>query len=161
SGEDAITIDRKHRASWTGRLQTRFLILTNELPRLADSSGALSSRFIVLTLKQSFYGKEDPQLTERLLGDLPGIFHWALAGLDRLIGRGHFVRPASSADAIQELEDLGSPIAAFVRDCCRVEQGRNVDCTVLYDAWKKWCNSEGRDHPGTAQTFGRDLRAAV
>ena len=35
SGEDATTIDRKFLPAWSGRLSTRFLILTNELPRLA------------------------------------------------------------------------------------------------------------------------------
>src|SRR3984893_1143102 len=44
TGEDAITIDRKYRDAWTGRLQTRFLILSNELLRLADASGTLASR---------------------------------------------------------------------------------------------------------------------
>ena len=50
TGEDALTIDRKYRTAWTGRLPTRFLILTNELPKLSDTSGALPSRFIVLLL---------------------------------------------------------------------------------------------------------------
>jgi hypothetical protein len=40
SGEDALTVDRKYRDPWNGRLGIRFLILTNELPRMADSSGA-------------------------------------------------------------------------------------------------------------------------
>ena len=43
TGEDAITINRKFRDAWTGRMQTRFLILSNELPRLPDASGALAS----------------------------------------------------------------------------------------------------------------------
>jgi putative DNA primase/helicase len=29
SGEDSITVDRKYRDPWTGRLPSRFLILTN------------------------------------------------------------------------------------------------------------------------------------
>ncbi len=65
TGEDSLTVDRKFRDGWTGRLETRFLILTNLLPRLTDESGALASRFIVLTLQKSFYGKEDHGLTER------------------------------------------------------------------------------------------------
>ena len=59
SGEDALTIDRKYRDPWTGCLGVRFLILTNELPRIADASGALASRFVVLQQRNSFYGKED------------------------------------------------------------------------------------------------------
>ena len=44
SGEDGITIDRKYLVQWTGRLTTRFVIMTNELPRITDASGALASR---------------------------------------------------------------------------------------------------------------------
>ena len=161
SGEDGITIDRKFLPGWTGRLPTRFLILTNELPRLADASGALSSRFIVLTLERSFYGKEDMGLTERLLGELPGIFNWSIDGWQRLQERGYFQQPASSKDAINELYDLGSPVGAFVRERCNVGPGLTVECGVLFGRWKEWCSEQGRDRPGTLQTFGRDLRAAV
>jgi putative DNA primase/helicase len=41
TGEDAITVDRKYLSAWTGRLQTRFVILSNELPQVEDASGAL------------------------------------------------------------------------------------------------------------------------
>ena len=36
SGEDMLTIDRKYREPWTGKLPSRFLILSNELPRFGD-----------------------------------------------------------------------------------------------------------------------------
>ncbi|MEM9414808.1 MAG: phage/plasmid primase, P4 family [Planctomycetota bacterium] len=161
SGEDGITIDRKHRDAWTGRLGVRFTIMSNELPRLADASGALASRFVVLTMRQSFYGREDAGLTSRLLNELPGIFNWSLAGLDRLRERGHFIQPSSSEDAIAELAELGSPVGAFVEDCCVVEAGATVNTDTLYREWSKWCDENGRSQPGTAQSFGRDLRAAV
>jgi putative DNA primase/helicase len=161
AGEDAITIDRKYREAWTGRLQTRFLILSNELPRLADASGALASRFIVLVLTRSFYGREDHKLTAKLLTERPAILNWALAGWRRLTERGYFVTPASSGDAVRELEDLGSPIGAFVRDRCIISPGRTVEPSVLFKAWSQWCAELGRDRAGTAQTFGRDVRAAV
>jgi putative DNA primase/helicase len=161
SGEDTISIDRKHKTAWTGTLPTRFMILTNELPRIADASGALASRFVVLTMMKSFYGREDHGLTDRLMAELPGILNWSITGLERLRRRGHFVQPGSSEEAIAELEDLGSPIGAFIRERCTVAPGATVQCTALYDAWKAWGEAQGREHPGTVQTFGRDLRAAV
>jgi putative DNA primase/helicase len=161
TGEDTLTIDRKYQGAWTGRLPTRFLILTNELPRLADASGAFASRFIVLTLQTSFYGREDHGLTDRLHRELPGILNWAMEGRDRLVARGYFIQPASSLQAIEELEDLGSPIGAFLRARCIVERGRCVECGRLFGAWKLWCEEQGREHVGTVQGFGRDLRAAV
>lgn len=161
SGEDALTIDRKHQQAWTGRLATRFMILSNELPRIGDTSGALASRFVVLTLQQSFFGRENPGLTDALLGELPAILNWSIAGWRRLADRGHFIQPRSSTDAVSQLEDLGSPIGAFLREKCIIDPGREVVVGHLFGAWEDWCKEQGRDHPGTAQTFGRDLRAAI
>jgi phage/plasmid-associated DNA primase len=84
-----------------------------------------------------------------------------VAGLERLRRRGRFQQPASAREAIQELEDLGSPVSAFTRERCTVAPGRSVPVQTLYDAWKAWCEAQGRDHSGTVQTFGRDLRAVV
>lgn len=75
--------------------------------------------------------------------------------------RGHFVPPPSSAAAQQELEDLGSPIGAFLRERCIVGQGHSVRADDLYRAWCDWCSAQGRDHAGTVQVFGRDLGAAI
>lgn len=160
SGEDAITVDRKHLPPWTGKLPTRFLILTNELPKLTDASGALASRFILLHLTRSWYGREDHDLTDRLLEELPSILNWSIAGWARLKERGHFIQPASSADALQDLEDLSSPIRAFVRERCELGPGLQVEVNQMYEAWQDYCSSTGRDRTGTIQSFGRDLKAA-
>ena len=161
SGEDSITVDRKYRDPWTGKLPTRFLILTNELPRFTDSSGALASRFVLLTLNQSFYGQEDPTLTDTLLAEAPGIFNWALDGLARLTERGRFVQPDSAREALRHLEDMSSPVGAFVRDACEVGPAYEVDKDELFFAWRRWCEEEGREHAGTKAVFARDLRASV
>ena len=68
SGEDTITIDRKHKAPWTGKLPTRLMLLSNELPRLPDQSGALASRFLVWRFTRSFLRNEDLGLDARLAG---------------------------------------------------------------------------------------------
>lgn len=161
SGEDALTIDRKFLNAWTGRLGVRFLIMTNELPRLADASGALASRFVVLTMEQSFFGKEDRGLGNRLIGELAGILNWGLAGYRRLRERGHFTQPETAEDAVNELAELGSPIATFLKEKCLVAPGGQVAPMVLYREWVEWCAANGRSTAGTKQTFGRDLRAVV
>lgn len=161
SGEDHVSIPRKFLPDFTAQLQARFVLATNELPRLNDASGALASRFVPLVLTESFLGNEDKTLTDRLLAELPGILNWAIQGYRRLNERGYFEIPESAADAVQELYDLGSPISAFLRDCCVVEHGAEVGCSTLYDAWREWCTEHGRDRPGTEQTFGRDLKAAA
>jgi putative DNA primase/helicase len=161
SGEDSLTIDRKHLPPVTTKLAARFTILTNELPRLGDTSGALAGRMIVLRLVESWYGREDTRLTDRLLGELPGILLWAIAGWQRFGGRGHFVQPASGKDLLSELEDITSPVGAFVRECCEVGPGLRVAFDTLFMAWRSWCESHGRREPGLREIFGRDLLAAA
>jgi putative DNA primase/helicase len=161
SGEDSLTVERKHMTSVTMKLPTRFMFLTNEFPRLTDASGALAGRFVILRLTHSFYGQEDTELTDRLLGELPGILNWAIEGWQRLRQRKRFLMPSSVRDVVREIEDLSSPVSAFVRDTCIVGPGYRVNVDAIYEAWKSWCDQEGRQAVTTKQTFGRDLAAAV
>src|SRR5262245_23146467 len=73
TGEDWLTIDRKFRDPWTGKLPTRFVILTNELPKFRDSSGAIATRLLILKMTNSFLGREDHTLFDKLLPELDGI----------------------------------------------------------------------------------------
>lgn len=161
SGEDCLTVDRKYQEPFTGKIPARLMIVSNELPRLAETSGALSNRMIVLKLSESFLGKEDRQLTDKLLAELPGILLWSIAGWKRLNDRGYFIQPASGTELADEMKDLSSPIAMFVRECCVVGPGCQAAVDDLFAAWQGWCKDNGRDHAGTKQTFGRDLRSAV
>jgi putative DNA primase/helicase len=95
-----------------------------------------------------------------LLPELPGILSWAIEGWRRLTERGSFVMPASSADTVQQLEDLGSPIGEFVRDRCIVAAAQMVEASQLFDSWCGWCGDQNRP-PGNAGQFGKELHAAV
>jgi putative DNA primase/helicase len=135
--------------------------LTNEIPQFVDSSGALASRFIILVLTNSFYGRENPALTDELLAEAPSILNWALEGYDRYRARGYLVVPDASTDAMIALEDLSSPVGAFVRERCRVEPTVEVDKDALYAAWRQFSEDEGRARTSTKAVFMRDLNAAV
>jgi putative DNA primase/helicase len=160
SGEDLITVNRKYRDQWTGKLPTRFMVISNELPRLGDASVAIVGRFVVLQLTRSWLGREDPTLEDALHAELPGVLNWALDGLDRLTATGRFTRPPSTDEAIIALQDLASPVAAFVRDRCVRDPAAEVPCDDLYRAWKGWADDNGHKAT-TKQTLGRDLRAVI
>ena len=61
---------------------------------------------------------------------------------------------------IRALEDLGSPVSAFVREYYDVGAALTVGFNRLNGEWKRDCAAQGRN-PGTSQSFGRDLRAVV
>jgi putative DNA primase/helicase len=160
SGEDLLTVDRKYREPWSGKLPSRFLILSNELPRFGDASGAIANRFVVLAMHKSFLGQENTRLTAELTAELTGILSWSLDGLDRLTRQGKFTEPQSSVDSILALQDLVSPVAAYVRDRCEVGIGHEVTVADLFASWRSWCEDNGHK-PRSVQTFGRDLRAVI
>lgn len=159
SGEDCVSVHRKYKSAWEGRLPIRFLMLSNELPAVSDEASALPGRFIVLRLTRSFFGEEDLGLEQRLLTELPGILLWALEGLERLRRRGYFRQPASAVQMIRELEHLSSPIKAFATECCVIHAGASIACSSLYASWQVWSNTNGHK-AGSLQLFGRNLRTA-
>lgn len=161
SGEDLVTIDRKHLGSVDVRLNTRIVLMSNELPRLGDSSGALANRFVIVSMDKSFLGREDHGLESRLIAELPSILLWAIDGWERLNDRGHFVMPEKSKALLEEIEELSSPVKAFVRDCCTVDPEGEISINALFQEWKNWSDRNGSHSSGTKQRFGRDMRSAL
>ncbi|MFF8284115.1 phage/plasmid primase, P4 family [Streptomyces albus] len=161
SGEDTIDIDRKFRDPWTGKLPTRLMILSNELPNFGDSSGVIARRFIALTMTLSWLGKEDTGLTAKLSAEMPGILNWALDGLARLEETGRITEPASSREAVTTMQDTASPTSAFVRECCQTGPTCAVPVDDLWAVWKVWAEDNGVRSLGTKQMFGRNLQSVV
>jgi putative DNA primase/helicase len=159
SGEDAMSVPRKHKEDWHGTLGVRFLIISNELPSLTDASGVIASRCILVRLRQSFLGREKTDLTGTLMGELPGILNWAIEGLKRLRERGHFIQPASSAEMIDLLEDVASPIRRFIKECCEVGPAFGTARDALYAEYDQWREQNGH-HRMSKTKFGQALMAA-
>lgn len=160
SGRDKVPINQKYRDVWVGRLKTKFMILSNEMPRIKDSSGVIVSRFLVIELTQTFYGREDRHLFEgKLILELSGILNWAIEGYKRLYARDRFEQPKSASDTISHMEELASPIMAFVRECCILEEGPSMTCHKLYERYDRWCDRSG-NRRASNKVFGADLKAA-
>lgn len=160
TGKDSITVDRKNREAWSGTIPARMMVLSNELPRFVDASGAIASRFVILSMQESFLGKEDIGLEDRLLTELPAILNWALDGLAQLNQRGRITEPVASEEAVQMLADLVSPIKAFLREVCVVDAAQAVPFSRVYAEYKEWCEENGRGAKNTAG-LSSDLRTAL
>lgn len=162
TGQDTITLDRKNRTAWTGRLQTRIVILSNEMPKFIDASGAIASRFIILKTRASFYGREDTGLLARLEGELPEILKWALEGLDDLQANGgRFHETEAHQEQMKLLDALVSPIGGFVDDVIDLgDPNALLPFKELYAEYKQWCDENGRGVKNTAG-FSSDLQSRL
>lgn len=160
-GCDEQNVDRKNKAELANvRINARFTIAVNELPRLPDASVSLKEKMVVIPYNLSFAGKEDYNLSERLLAEIPGVTNWALAGLMDLRRTGRLLQPKAGVEIVTDFVRLSSPLSAFIEDCCEVGPNRKETCDVLFQAWANWCQHNGHE-VGSRTSFGTKLRAAV
>ena len=152
TGRDSLTIQRKYRPAWKGTINAPVVMISNVVARFPDASAAIASRFVHVGFRRSFLGKEDPSLKGAVLGELPGIFRWALDGLDRLTARGSFQQPASGDGARESMARSSSPIGAFVEDAIEFEEAEVSSVDDLYLAYRTWCGESG-DEPGPKGAF--------
>lgn len=162
TGEDRVSVNRKHRSAMEVTLRARFVVMTNEVPKFADRSGALVSRFIVLPMRQSFFGREDSGLTPALMAELPGILNWAMEGWRRVRARGRITQPEAGRDVALQMTDLASPIPAFVREWCEVGGDHRVAKDHLFSAFRAWHRDRiGHDYVGGSNTWANMLYSAM
>lgn len=141
-GEDAVSANRKNEGYWNGTLPTRFILMANEVPQFIDSSGAIKSRFMAIKLRKSYVDNPDTTLGERISAEAPGIFNWALAGLDRLDAQGAFTKPETMDGLIGLMGELGAPVQTFLNEVCSVtgqeeDRIRVSDFHRAFNAWQR------------------------
>jgi P4 family phage/plasmid primase-like protien len=159
SGGDSISIGRKYLSAWEGVLPIKFIIISNDLPAFADDSGALASRFINLQTRQSFYGREDRELDQKLRPERAGVLLWALEGRRRLYERGRFSETGTSLDIKQRLAVAGSEVQGFLEECCVLDPDGAVVKDVLYEKYQVWARINGLV-PWEKSRWGNALLAA-
>lgn len=163
SGEDPVTVNRKNRDELNVKLPTRLMLVSNDMPDLRDTTGALASRFLPLEINvEGFLGREDFHLKRTLQDELPGILTWSLEGSDRLWDReGRFTIGAAVQQSMLNVERSSSPIKAFAGDCLVLDPSPEAltPKDAVYEAYALWCASEGYMAKGK-NVFFRDLLAA-
>ncbi len=160
SGGDTLRVDRKYRDPINVKSTAKILIATNVIPNIYDSSRAFAGRLLPLVFSESFFGREDAGLDNRLYGELAGILNWAIQGFERLNRDGRFTVPSTSLDMVEQIDRATSPISAFVDDCCIVITGAEVTKTHLYQRYIDWCYANGYRNPKTTDQFIKELVSA-
>lgn len=159
TGEDMLSVGRKWKSAVSTKMTARITLISNELLQLGDASGALVGRMLALKTTQSFYGREDTGLTERLMGELPGILNWALAGKRRLAERGRFLQPSSAREMLRATQEANDPVGTFIDICCEIDPCYSATKAEVFEAYCRWCaqeNMKAWTHP----VFSKSLQAS-
>lgn len=159
SGEDAVFIDRKNMNPVTQKLNCRIVIVSNDVISLSDPSGALNRRMLWIKFP-GFAGQSDPNLKERLLGEISGILNWAVEGWHKVRSTGQFTQPESAQDFIDVFQEQASPIKKFLEDMCTVGEGEKSPIGDFFNHWNIWRSVNGYKGKQSQAAFGKQLLSA-
>jgi putative DNA primase/helicase len=141
------------------------LMLTNFKPRVNVSDFALWNRIHLIPFKFSFvddpkephHRKIDPNLMEDLKKEAPGILAWLVQGFREWKEKG-LRPPAAVLQAVEQYKEEEDVVGLFIGDCCVIAAGAKAKGQELYDAYKSWCDREGRK-PMWQVKFGEQMKS--
>jgi len=160
TGGEALQIRRMYLPPLTIRPTAKLMMAWNERPRFHDKSDGLWRRLILVPLNQTvpagkrIKGMDRPSFWE---SEAPGIFLWALIGLERLNRQGDFSKCAASVEAIEEYKADSNPVVQFFADHLTESESGNIESGQLYTFYQHWCECEGYK-PMSNRTFGKEVR---
>ena len=160
SGEDVVSINRKHREHLHQPLCCKLLLVGNAIPICFDYANALRNRLMVVPFPHSFAGKEDPTIEQHLEKNLPGIMNWALDGWHRLnMNKGKFTVCEKGLEHLRQFTAAANPMDAFIHECCIYPAGadQSILSDELYSAYNSYCNGIDKT-PLTREHFFINLK---
>lgn len=159
-GGDAIYAEKKGKDGFSFKPYARIVATGNTLPELSDTSDGFSRRLAILTFNRQFAEHErDHDLQRKLLAELPGIFVWALEGLQRLLAAGKFTRVPSSTAAVAAYKLRSNPVAQFMTTMADKSTGRHhrTKTSDLYKTFHTFCQDNGFVPVMSNARFGIEL----
>jgi putative DNA primase/helicase len=82
----------------------------------------------------------DPQLKSKLLDELPGIFNWALKGLQKWMDNGKqlAVPERVKKDTLFYRNEMDQ-LSKFLEDCCKKTVTETCSFKSLRNSYEEWC----------------------
>jgi P4 family phage/plasmid primase-like protien len=157
---DRMEFDRKFLPSLQAYPTARLILATNNTPRFADRSSGIWRRMTLMPFRFKVPPhQKDRKLTEKLLGELPGIFNWAIEGLRRLQQRGAFAHSAVCNAALDVHRAESNPARVFLTEQYQVARDAFTRSDDLYTEYAVWSRDNGHSLLNGSQ-FGQEVKRA-
>lgn len=167
TGEDVVHANRKYGEQFDFTNQALIAFSANELPTVSEASRAYAERMKPFEFPNSFAGREDKGLEERLMAELPGILARWVAAYGRFLARRGYRQ--TDAATQREFEAKSDRVAQFFQDMCQVtsaEYGQKLEpemATGRRDAsraFNEWAERNGSSKMGERTFFERFAQMA-
>ncbi|MBR6901026.1 MAG: toprim domain-containing protein [Synergistaceae bacterium] len=107
--------------------RAKLMMCSNDFPKTRDTSEGFMRRWLIVNFDMHYAEGEDikantndrllnPNLEAELTQELPAIFNWILAGLQRLLAQNGFTRTSDHKKIINSFMCTNNPMMAFAED---------------------------------------------
>lgn len=158
-----MIFDRKGLPAIEARPTAKLMIATNQPPRFSDKSLGLWRRMLVapfqieIKAEERILGLDKPDWWLRR-GELPGLFNWAVEGLQRLATSAQFTIPEISEMAKEDYRETTNPAREFLlSDYMEDPAAEPLRSSRVYMRYRKWCEAEGYKPLGS-RMFGKEIK---
>jgi putative DNA primase/helicase len=161
TGGDSIRACRKYENPFTFTPSHTIWLVTNHRPRITDDGDAIWSRVHLIPFNVTFPPAERiprVELDQRLDQDGPGILNWLVKGASDYLRHGVGEAPASVRVATSSYRQSEDVLGSFLADTTDPSVTENTSSSVLYHAYKAWCDDRG-ERPGDVRNFAEQMEA--
>lgn len=174
-----ITVEEKHEPAYTYRPFVKLVFCMNSLPYTLDKTYAFERRLIIVPFDKKFVdkpvsnhllasqGKNDPNILEKMLPELQGIFTFAIEGYKRLKSNDFNFSDSKKVTSLLDEYRLDiNPYLDFVRRCLEPVPATDNTRILNHDMWnafREWSYQNGHTQMSTVniRKFSKQLRSTL
>lgn len=162
TGEDVVQANRKYGNQFEFTNQCLVAFSANDLPTVSEASRAYAERMKPFEFPNSFAGREDKTIEDKLMFELPGILARWVKAYGRFLARGAYV--ATDAATQASFEAKSDRVVQFFQDMCVVTEttyGQKLGTDAATGrrdvaiAFNSWAERNGGSKMGERAFFNR------
>ena len=135
-------------------VKCKIWMATNYEPVIRGTDKGIWRRIVKIPINVDFTGREDKDLRDKLLEELPQILGWLFNGY-RLYNEEGLEQPKEVKQAIANYREDMDIVAQWINEYCEVKPSYFERANVLYDNFRAFC--QRRDQRTNQTVFGRNL----
>ena len=148
TAQGRMDLEQKGKQSYQGWMYAHLLAFSNgDLQSLYDRSDGFYRRQLILTTKgRSPNRVDDPDIAEKMCGELEEIFLWAFEGLQRLVQNHYHFSESSRARANRDAvkQDANNALLFMeATDYIHLMPKGKIGSQELYEIYTIWCKENG------------------
>ena len=156
TGGDSVSSRFLYQEYFTYVPVCKFVMSLNHFPEVIGTDDGIWRRLLVIPFEQSFLGREDKHLKEKLIAEAPGILAWAVRGCLEWQKNGLMV-PERIRITLEELRSESDLLGLFLEEAVLVDASSTTRAIELFKAFKSWCLERGH-REWSNKLFGTRLK---